>query len=407
MTPGAQMLQMQLQTSRPQGPSWRALVALALAVLAAHLLLLAAAPLRLGSDSTPARASPPVAKIFSTRRIEQPVAASAAPSPTPPAPAPKVAKAKPVPRRAPTVPIDTSPLAPQPAPLAAPSENESNSASAQSNQAVTATDSGASVTESAEPASTAAAPTGNAPVSTQAPPASAAAAAVADALTPTVITSVKLADSVLLRYAMRGSSKGLDYHANAELSWRNLGADYEASMRVSAFLLGSRSMSSRGQITPGGLAPTRFSDKSRSEQAAHFDSSTRRITFSANTPDAPLLAGAQDRVSVFFQLAGILAAGPGNLSGATALPLGSQITIYTVGPREADTWTFVVEGEELLTLPAGEMVALKLTRKPRRQYDQTVEIWYAPSQAFMPVRSRITQANGDFVDQQLKAVEAP
>ena len=87
--------------------------------------------------------------------------------------------------------------------------------------------------------------------------------------------------------------------------------------------------------------------------------------------------------------------------------LGSSITVYTVGPRDADTWTFLVEAAEQLNLPGGDMATLKLTRKPRREYDQKIEVWYAPSLGYLPVRNRITQANGDFVDQQLKAVARP
>lgn len=212
---------------------------------------------------------------------------------------------------------------------------------------------------------------------------------------------------------MTGTSKGLTYYANADLTWSNSGSQYEAGMKVSALFVGSRSMSSVGRVTSSGLAPTRFADKFRSELAAHFDADKGKITFSANTPDATWVEGAQDRVSVFMQLAGMLAAGPAATNGQNGqnglggFPVGSSITIYTVGPREADTWTFVVEAEEKLTLPYGEMSAFKLTRKPRREYDQKVEIWYAPSLGFLPVRNRITQQNGDFIDQMLETVTKP
>jgi len=49
------------------------------------------------------------------------------------------------------------------------------------------------------------------------------------------------------------------------------------------------------------------------------------------------------------------------------------------------------------------LATVKLTRKPRREFDQKVEVWYAPSMGWLPVRNRVTDANGDFVDQQLKA----
>ena len=53
------------------------------------------------------------------------------------------------------------------------------------------------------------------------------------------------------------------------------------------------------------------------------------------------------------------------------------------------------------------MAAVKLTRNPRREYDQKVEIWLAPALAYLPARIRMTQANGDFVDQQWKSTGTP
>ena len=201
--------------------------------------------------------------------------------------------------------------------------------------------------------------------------------------------------SARLEYKMTGSAKGLTYHASAELLWRNAGSSYDARMTVSALFLGSRSLASTGQVNADGLAPTRFADKSRNEVAAHFEPDKGLVTFSANTPSVPWIKGTQDRVTVFLQLAGMLAAQP------AGFPAGASISLYTVGPRSADVWTFVVEGEEAINLPAGDMTALKLIRKPRGEYDQKVEIWLASSLGYLPVRSKITQSNGDFVDQQL------
>jgi hypothetical protein len=214
----------------------------------------------------------------------------------------------------------------------------------------------------------------------------------------TPVNAVSLPGSVRLLYKVVGQSKSLNYQAKSELAWKTNGDNYEVMMRVSAFLVGSRSMTSVGKITGSGLAPTRFADKFRTELAAHFEADKGRITFSANTPDAPWINGAQDRVSVFLQLGGMLAANP------AGFPSGSNITFLTIGPREADTWTFVVEAEEALDLMGAPMATLKLTRKPRKEFDQKVEVWYAPSLGYLPVRNRITQPTGDFVDQQLTEV---
>ncbi|WP_157090448.1 DUF3108 domain-containing protein, partial [Polaromonas jejuensis] len=231
-------------------------------------------------------------------------------------------------------------------------------------------------------------------------PASAASAPTAPPAgpNPTPVTAMALPESAQLAYRMTGSAKGLTYHANGELDWRNNGHSYEARMTVSALLLGSRSLASTGQISAEGLAPTRFSDKSRSEVAAHFEPDKGQISFSANTPSVPWVKGTQDRASVFIQLGGMLAGQP------AAFPVGTTLVMYTVGPRDADSWTFRVEAEETLSLPFGELATVKLVRQPRREFDQTVEIWFAPSLGYLPVRSKITQHNGDFVDQQLSDV---
>ena len=45
------------------------------------------------------------------------------------------------------------------------------------------------------------------------------------------------------------------------------------------------------------------------------------------------------------------------------------------------------------------------SRAPRRPFDTRLELWIAPSMNYLPVRIRVTQSNGDFVDQKLRASE--
>lgn len=190
------------------------------------------------------------------------------------------------------------------------------------------------------------------------------------------------------------------FSASAELLWQQEGEAYDARLEISAFGQ-ARVQTSRGQITSNGLAPVRFSDKFRSEVAAHFDREKGKVTFSANTPDVPLLAGAQDRLSLLVQLAAMLAGDPGHY------PTATTITIQTIGPRDADTWLFTVGSEETLTLPGGQQATLKLMRNPRQEFDQKVELWLAPALGYLPARIRITEPNGDFVDQQWLATTPP
>jgi hypothetical protein len=91
----------------------------------------------------------------------------------------------------------------------------------------------------------------------------------------------------------------------------------------------------------------------------------------------------------------------------TRYPAGTVLSFQTVSQREAEVWQFAVDKEEMLDLPMGRMPAIKLTRTPRREFDQRVELWFAPQMAYLPVRIRITNANGDAVDQLLRSSEKP
>jgi hypothetical protein len=201
----------------------------------------------------------------------------------------------------------------------------------------------------------------------------------------------KLPGSIQLNYQVNANK--FPYSLNSELLWQQDGSSYSARLAFKAFGQ-SRVQTSRGQIGSRGLEPARFSDKYRSEVAAHFVRDQGKVTFSANTPDVPLLAGAQDRLSILIQLAGLIGSAPGNY------PVATTIAIQTIGPRDADTWLFTVGETETLKLPGGSQETLKLVRNPRQEFDQKVELWLAPGLGYLPARVRITEPNGDFIDQQ-------
>ena len=360
--------------------SLKVLLALTAAVLLAHLAVLEGAPmsLRVGVEPGP----PEPVRSFSTRTIE-PVA-TALPAPARPAraaPAPRrrsatIARANtataqaadsamPSPSPSPSPEPGSAEVAPQPPAVIAAAEDPSQAASSPHPQPA----------ESAQPSAAPRLPRDH--------------ALVAGAYT--------VPDSVRLKFQVQANK--FPFGANAELLWQRNGASYEARLELSAFGQ-ARIQSSRGQVTGDGLAPTRFSDKFRSEVAAHFEREKGKVTFSANTPDVPLLAGAQDRLSVLVQLAAMMAGDPGRYPAATT------IAIQTIGPRDADTWLFTVGSAETLTLPGGELATLKLVRNPRQEFDQKVELWLAPALGYLPARIRITEPSGDFVDQKWLATQA-
>ena len=359
----------------------RALWLLAALVSLVHWWVLADGPLDLGlKQATPTPL--PANLVFNTRHIEVPAPPASTPAAgfiqsarvrvKPPTTRTAAPTASPGPAEAPSI-MAAAPVLPEPAAAPLP---------------VAPVNTSPGQTDAQPQAQAPAVPAAQPPVVATAQP----------ALAPSALS---LPSSVRLTYKMTGLSRGLNYHANGELNWLREANRYESSMVVSAFLLGSRSMTSVGEVTADGLAPKRFGDKARNELAAHFDADKGKITFSANRPELPWQRGAQDRLSVFFQLAGLLAGQAG------AVPTGTRIALYTVGPRDAETWTFIVENMDNLSLPVGDIKALRLTREPKREFDQKIETWFAPSMSYWPVRIKITQSNGDFVDQQLSGTSAP
>ena len=206
---------------------------------------------------------------------------------------------------------------------------------------------------------------------------------------------------VLLNYELSGTSKGVRYTASASISWKQQDNSYQLRHDIQAFVFGKRSQTSAGHMGATGLLPNRFGDQFRQEQAAHFDRAKGLLIYSANTPSQPIEEGAQDRVSLFVQLAAAMAGTPDLRS------LGQTLSFQVVSAKQAEVWTFAVQGKEKITTPLGDLDSLKLHRVPRNEYDQKIDMWLSPAHGYLPARLRITQANGDVIEETLKSLGKP
>jgi hypothetical protein len=260
-------------------------------------------------------------------------------------------------------------------------------------------------TRSIAPPASAAAPEPPAPAVTAprppAPKRPAARAMPAAPATPATPLEASLTawPSAVLHYMLTVRSRGLTQEGTARLDWQQDGERYALQLALSGPGLRERVQQSTGALTTAGLVPERFSDRSRGEQATHFDRAGGRVVFSNNQPGAAWVAGMQDRLSVVLQLALLAAAQP-----ARFVP-GTQVIVPTATTRDAGEWSFRVAGEEELELPGGSMRALKLERPPRREFDQRVELWLAPGLAYAPVRLRLTNPDGGWVDQRWSSTD--
>lgn len=363
----------------------RALTLLGVAVVLAHGAVLHGAPRWSGFAVAPSAADP---RPFSTRTIAvQPQAAPAvAPVETSP---PKATRPTAVSRHPLSRPKDEPILAPKTAQQALDAteniaeSNQMQDAAMQLASATPAVQSAESTTASNHSPTAATPPQGVLPAA-PAPP-----------------WRIVVPDPTRLKYELRGEVKGFPYSASGELLWLPEGKKYEARLEISVFLLGTKVQTSRGELTPQGLAPIRFGDKYRSEVAAHFERSKGKVTFSANTPDVPLQPDAQDQVSAFMHLATLVGGDPDRF------PPGMKLSFQTVGARYAEQWAFVVGANEMLDLPGGKVKAMRFTRDSTAEFDTRGDVWLAPEMDYLPVRIRLTQASGDFLDLLWKSTEKP
>lgn len=389
------------QTGAPKaGPLWLS----GLVVLALHgvvLLSLAGAPIWQIEGPQSLRVAP-----VQTRWVApEPATRQGAVAPSPPAPrqtrVATVTHADTPDRQTPT-PLPTSTHTPTPTPLDA----EPPPSPAQAPGPADAVPPSAAASETLPPADR---PAPDSPALAQAPapaptPAPAATSTTDAPAGPTLampsLGVAALPASALLTYRLSGQEKGVAYQATGELRWqRNAGA-YTMALSVRAFLLGTRHWRSQGLVTAEGLAPVRFSDSWRSERATHFDRVHNRIVFSSNAPVAPLQAGAQDQISLYAQLAALMAQ-----EGARLTP-GTRVQVQTATVRDALPWLLVLEQQETLQLEGQPLQATKWLALPRSRFDAKVEFWVAEAHGWLPVRIRITQVSGNFIDLLLTAREA-
>jgi hypothetical protein len=223
-----------------------------------------------------------------------------------------------------------------------------------------------------------------------APPASAASAPLAFQWPP----------STRLTYKLTGNYRG-EVVGAAMVEWVRAGSRYQVHLDVfigpqSAPLVGRR-MTSDGELTDDGLVPRRYDEETR----ALFRQVRRRtIEFEAGRvllPNGKIgerLPQIQDSASQFVQLSWLFTTQP------ELLQIGRTVEVPLALPTKVDRWSYDVVGKDTLKTPIGPVEAFHM--KPRREArpggDLVVDVWFAPSLQYLPVRLLIRQDENTYVD---------
>lgn len=187
---------------------------------------------------------------------------------------------------------------------------------------------------------------------------------------------------------------------DAWLDWQpGAAADgcYQLRLQIDGPGRGQRVLHSEGGVDAAGLAPRRFTDARRpgATLAANFERAAGRIRYSGPAVEFALLAGAQDGLSWWVQLAAIVEANP-DLGRR-----GAHVVLFVSGARgDAGVWHFEALGPERLRLAQGEEItATRLQRAADRPWGLAVDVWLDPLRGHLPARLHLrTPAGGDMLD---------
>ena len=180
--------------------------------------------------------------------------------------------------------------------------------------------------------------------------------------------------------------------APARLVWDTDGNHYALTLAAEGdrgSLMQGLGAVSRGSFDSAGIAPERFVNRrrGRDQRAVNFARDGGQLRFSAQTQEAALQPGMQDRVSWMLQLAAVLEANP-----VLAEP-GIRIAMWVAGTRGApQVWDFEVQPS---AAEAGQPPGLlHLRRDAQRPHDLQVDAWLDPARHHLPWRVRLSAPPG-------------
>ncbi len=161
----------------------------------------------------------------------------------------------------------------------------------------------------------------------------------------------------------------------------------EMSMPVILFISGSIEQSSEGLVTPTGLQPIAFRQKTTGgkPQLANFDWTASRVTLDTGkrTDVLDLPPGTQDFLSFMYQF--------------MFVPPLEQMRLNVVTGKKLKTYVYEFEGEESLPTKMGPLQTWHIGRSGG-DGDEKTEIWLAVEYRHLPVRIRKTEKDGSAID---------
>lgn len=166
----------------------------------------------------------------------------------------------------------------------------------------------------------------------------------------------------------------------------------------SLFVPGTLIQVSRGELVAEGLKPQLFwiqrGQSGNRTETASFDWGAGSLRFGrpGEEKTVPLPAGAQDVLSVLYQL-------------AYTAPHTGVLELAVTNGRKFDHYRYRVAGEETLDTPLGPLVTERLERV-RSPGEDGLELWLARDYRYLPVKLRFIDRKGEVAEQLVEEIRA-
>ena len=192
------------------------------------------------------------------------------------------------------------------------------------------------------------------------------------------------------------------------VTWQRQQNEYQARVQVS-FGLGGFSMTSQGEVTPEGLNPRIFEEAALGNvRSAQFETEAVTIGNGKRILRAGLAGGQgtgsfQDSASQFIELAHRFA------TGRSPLLAGSTVSYWLGRPEGLYQYVFDISGPTLMELPKlGVVSTYHLVPRPIPGLNKDAiygEMWIAPSLQYLPVKIRMRNQAGTYLDLVVETLE--
>jgi len=202
-----------------------------------------------------------------------------------------------------------------------------------------------------------------------------------------------------LRYQLSGTFRGGPLYGSGRVLWQRQGTRYQARVEVEVTPFASFSMTSQGEVDAVTLQPSDY-EELRNGKPRGLKIGEREVML-ANSVVVPRPEGVQDTASQFVELSHRFA------TGRERLEVGRSVSLWMARPGAIDLWTYDIVEREMLDTKLGRVEAFHLRPRPLANPHGNIymDMWFAPSLQYLPVRVRVGMGDEATVDLLVEGID--